>query len=127
MAELECIFPKEEIPNEHSLFQRVHRNLFRNEKLAISLVFKNHGDGMSTDWSKYPTPMDTKERVRIDQKDPDLYGVIKMNVGEVRAIEGQIVEHTPLNENRSHTDVKGDKTPKQTVYFNRIFQWSIKP
>gem|GEM_PF-2942347 len=71
--------------------------------------------------------MDTKERVRIDQKDPDLYGVIKMNVGEVRAIEGQIVEHTPLNENRSHTDVKGDKTPKQTVYFNRIFQWSIKP
>jgi len=40
---------------------------------------------MSTDWSKYSTPEDTKERARINQKDPALYGVSQMDVGNVRA------------------------------------------
>lgn len=50
-----------------------------------------------------------------------------MKVKDVRNIEGQIVEHTPLKENRAHTNVNGEKTEKVKVLFSRIYDWSIKP
>jgi len=119
----------EVIPKKDYLFQRVHKNLIFNGNLSIGLVFKNHGAGMSTDWSKYSTPQKTKKRVKKLEtpKDPANYGVINMNVKKVRDINGQIVEHTPIKDNRAHTDVKGEKTAKVKVLFSRIYEWSIKP
>ncbi|MCX6234785.1 MAG: hypothetical protein NT175_08685 [Bacteroidetes bacterium] len=117
----------EEIPNTDFLYQRVHKNHNINGILALGLVFKNHGAGMSTDWSKYSTPELTKKRAAYYYKNPENYGVINMKVEDVRSIESQVVKHTPINENQSHTDVIGKKSPKEQVLFNRIYSWSIKP
>jgi hypothetical protein len=45
-----------------------------------------------------------------------------MTVDEVRRIPGQVVQHSPLPENRAHTDVIGNKKkdPEVRVKFTRI-------
>lgn len=81
---------------------------------------------MSTDWSKYSTPEETQQRAR----DPELNGVIEMNVGNVREIPPLEVKHTPAPDNRAHTDVcnvptkKSSKT-KVRVKLARISSWII--
>ena len=125
IGDLKC--PKEDIPDNDFLFRHVHKNLIHQGTLARGVVFKNHGDGMSTDWSKYSNVQQTRNRVKLNNKNPTDYGVIKLNVKEVRNIEEQVVEHNPLNENRAHTLVKGDKTEKTRVLFGRIYKWAIEP
>ena len=122
-------WPKEEIPDKDYLFQRVHKNHIVQGTLAVSMVFKNYGEGMSTEWSHYSSAQKTKNRVAklSPPKDPKNYGVINLKVKEVRKISGQTVVHTPLKENRAHTDIKGEKTEKAKVLFSRIYDWSIKP
>jgi len=115
-------YPIEKIPNIDSLFMRIHKNHFQQDEI-ITVAFKNHD--MSTDWSKYSTPSDTQKRVKLNNKDPNNYGVISMNVGKVRNIDGQTVEHKPAPENRAHTEVIGEKITKVRVQFLRIFKWEI--
>jgi hypothetical protein len=114
-------FEIEEIPDKDNLYRRVNKAQFMDGEL-IPQVFSNLGKGMSTDWSKYSTPSETKNR----GNNPD-DGVISLKVKDVRNIENQIVEHTPSKNNKSHTDVKGEKTEKVRVEFSRIFNWEIKP
>jgi hypothetical protein len=58
-------WPIEPVPDADLLFMRVHRNYIQNGKPNVG-VFINHGEGaqegMSTDWSKYSTPEQTKKR-----------------------------------------------------------------
>jgi len=101
-------WPIEDIPDEHFLYMRL---------LAAYVVageiqpgcFRAHGSGssrsISTDWSKYSTPVDTRKRAR--SKPAADYGVLAVVVGPVRAIEGLTVEHAPIPENQAHTDVGG--------------------
>ena len=75
---------------------------------------------MSTDWSKYSTPMNTRDRAR----NPDRNGVISLGVGAVRAIP-QVVGHSPIASNRAHTDVAGEKSTEVRAMLRRIAVWEL--
>jgi hypothetical protein len=80
---------------------------------------------MSTDWEKYATPEETRNRAT---KNSGIYGVVSMVTGEVRKVPNQKVEHTPnYPTNRAHTDVFGDKSsdPEVRVLLRRISVWQI--
>lgn len=97
----------EQIPDADPLYMRAHKNYFRDGELAPG-VFRDHGAGMSTDWSRYATPADTRNRRRV----PADNAVLSLVVGGVREIPGLAVQHTPQLDNDAHTDVFGEKTPE---------------
>lgn len=107
----------EQVPDENLLFMRVHESWRRGESVSPG-AFKNHGDGMSTDWERYATPSQTRARA----KDPGKNAVISMIVGNVRQLPRQRVEHTPDIEhrNRAHTDVLGEKDEEVRIKLRRI-------
>jgi hypothetical protein len=114
---------EEDIPNDNMLYMRVHENHVQNGKL-MPAAFRNHPtpqDGMSTDWNKYSTPQETKNR----GKKPEQNGVVKMLVQDVRNIDELIVRHTPdiPNKNRAHTDVFGPKDEERRTKLRRIYSW----
>jgi hypothetical protein len=118
MADEVSSWASEEIPNDDYLWMRVHKNDLPNGDIAPG-AFKNRPtskDGMSTDWEKYATPQETRNRGRI----PTDNAVIRLRVGEVREIPDQTVVHTPITSNRAHTDVFGDKHPQARVLLTRI-------
>lgn len=87
---------------------RVHRQNVDEDGKPKAGAFTNQPtdqDGMSTDWDMYSVPVRTRERGRV----PSDNAVIKMNVGKVRGLPGQRVQHSPSLSNRAHTDVFGDK------------------
>ncbi|MBA7656342.1 hypothetical protein ES703_64266 [subsurface metagenome] len=112
---------KEEIPNNDFLYYRIHKNWVIDGIIAPG-VFRNRGKGMSTDWSKYSTPVKSRQCARK----PEENGVVRMNVGEVRDIPNQIVEYSPIPHNRFHTDVYGVKDEEVRIKFRRIAKWAIK-
>lgn len=116
------MFEVEEIPDDHSLYMRIHRQ-FIKEGILQPGAFKNHGEGMSTDWSNYSIPSDTQNMAR----NPFDNGVISLNVGETRLIPDQTVIHSPKDDNRAHTDVLGEKGTKIRILFKRISKWEIYP
>jgi hypothetical protein len=108
----------EEIPDTDRLYMRVHQNLLHRDGRPIPGAFIDHGGGMSTDWERYSTPEETRQRARKPQDN----AVISLLAGEVRRIPDQIVRHAPLPENRAHTDVIGEKTAEVRVLFLRLYQ-----
>lgn len=100
---------------------RVHRNSISEGK-PMPGAFRNRGNGMSTDWSRYSTPVESQARAST----PSDNGIISLGVGSVRAI-GQIVDHTPIPTNRAHTDVVGEKTVEVRLKLLREFRWEIGP
>lgn len=108
------------IPDDDDLYMRVHRSFFRGGEL-IPGAFRDHGRGMSTDWAAYSTPEAT--RSRTERSAPEDNAVIALGAGQVRAIPGQSVEHTPdrERENYAHADIVGDKkAPGVRLRFLRI-------
>jgi hypothetical protein len=120
-----CPWPAENIPDADSLFKRVRRTEVADDGWPKLNVFVNRGStdlpdvrpGLSTDWSKYSTPEQTRARSR--RAAPEEYGVIFFIVGDVRELPFQEVEHTPVcrdpeladdPNNRAHTDIFGPKT-----------------
>ena len=93
----------------------VHKTWFKPDGTLATGAFRNRGAGMSTDWSKYATPEETRQRRRV----PGDNAVVQMNVGQVRAVPGQSVTHTPFPENRAHTDVFGEKDEEARVLLRR--------
>lgn len=126
------MWPKEEIPDEAAVFMRVHRNFIQGEELGPN-TFRDHGRGMSVDWSNYSTPLETQGRAR----NPNDNAVISMVVGHIRLIEGLVVEHDPIQENgtdetgkpiqpnRAHSEVLGEKTTERRLKLSRIWKWEI--
>lgn len=113
-------WPVEEIPDEHHLYMRVHRTQLDPDGEPFPHAFKNQPtveDGMSTDWDKYATPVDTQRGAR---KPAEEYAVIRLPVGATRKIPHQTVTHEPLAENRAHTEVFGEK--KLTEVRERFMQ-----
>ena len=108
-------WPSEAIPDGDHLFVRVHRQWLRKNGSVAPGFFKNRPDertgAMSTDWSKYSTPDET----RVRAKKPHDNAVGRLIVVDVRAIPEQMVVHTPIQnhpelpDNRSHTDIQGPK------------------
>ena len=90
------MWPKEEIPNDAAVFMRLPRKLIPNNEVGPN-VFREHGNGMSVDWSKYSTPDETRKRARKSR--PEDYAVIGMITGDIRTIDGLEVQHDPVQEN----------------------------
>jgi hypothetical protein len=57
---------------------------------------------MSTDWSKYSTPLESRSRA----KKPEQNGIVRLNVGNLKQLKLTIV-HAPSKDNRAHSLVKG--------------------
>ena len=100
MANEQLDFPTEDIPDADQVFMRAHRNFLRNGAITPN-VFRAQGEGMSVDWSKYASPDDTRSRARK----PLDNAILALVAGEVRSKTGLGVNHTPLPENRAHSDV----------------------
>lgn len=101
---------------------RVHKMYVADGELQPG-VFRDQGDGMSTNWQKYcPTPVEARAKA----KNPRDNGVIRLTVGPIRAIP-LTVEHTPdvLRSDRSHTDVKGKKTAEARLKLLEIAEWAL--
>ena len=116
----------ENIPDEAVLYERVHQNNLDEQNRPKPGAFRNlptKEDGMSTDWEKYSTPFETRQRAKYPQANI----VIALIARDVRAIDGQEVEHTPVNPseeqpgNRAHTDVFGEKTTEARLKFMQIW------
>ncbi len=66
---------------------------------------------MSVDWQKYcASPGDAQRQGKV----PEDNAILALIVGDVRAIAGLTVVHTPdsLRGNRAHVDVVGPKTER---------------
>lgn len=132
---------EEEIPNEDLLYMRVHKSHIEPDGNIILIAFRNHVDpsdlfkepGMSTDWQEYSTAEECRQRAKDFGKDPNKYEVIQLNVGKVRGIPSQKVEHTPIYEphstppilNRAHTDVLGEKDEEARLTLLQISEQAI--
>ena len=93
---------------------------------VISLIaLRNHNGGMSTNWSHYADAALTKELAALDGKDPGNYGVVVLNVGEVRDIPNQEVDHDPIPRNRAHTNVLGEKDDEARLKLLGLADWAI--
>lgn len=126
------MWPKEEIPDEASVFMRVHKNLIPAGEIGPN-VFRDQGGGMSVDWDKYSTPSQTRDRGRV----PADSAVIRMGVFFIRRIEGLMMEHDPIQENssdengnplkanRAHSQVIGEKNPERRLLLSRICSLEI--
>jgi hypothetical protein len=97
----EIVWPLELIPDADHVFMRAHKGFIRNGELQPG-VFRQHGnDGMSVDWNKYSTAIDTKNRGR----NPENNAVVQLNAGAIRFQVGLDVTHAPLGANRAHAVV----------------------
>lgn len=111
----------EDVPDNDLLFYRVHVSAVRDGEPTPG-AFRDRGDSMSTDWSKYSTPRESQLRART----PEDNGIVQL---EVRAVCGipQIVEHSPdyVSDNRAHTSVIGKKDTEVRFKLLGMYQWAI--
>jgi hypothetical protein len=118
------VWPVEQIPNTDTLYMRVHRSFVTDGDFDMG-VFRDQDGGMSTEWGKYATPTDVRNR----SKNPADNGVIEMIVADIISISGLTVQHSPDQQSgaRGHTDVFGNKkAPGVRLKLKRIAQWSIR-
>lgn len=136
--------PIENFLNEHFLYRGINRIFWMNwsdiNKIEPNLfaIPKPDEDGLSTDWSKYSTPKDTLNRLRI----PDLKvnGIIELNISKLKdSIKINklpiSIKHNPIriaNEiqqiNRAHTLIIGiNKQNKAKIkrHLARIANWAV--
>jgi len=126
---------------------RVHKERVADDGKPEAGVFTNRliegvRHPMSTDWSRYSSPEETRARA-TGHRPPLDYGVIRMNVGDIEDIP-QTVEHDPVfsapadpnnPNNRAHTVVRGAKSkkpderasPKVRLRFRSICSWILDP
>lgn len=112
----------EHIPDSDQLFMRAHRTHFRDDELLPG-VFRDQGPGMSTSWEKYRTC----KQARLSAKKPEDNAIISLGAQSTRGIPLE-VQHTPdvERQDRSHTDVSGEKTPEVRLKLLSIFRWCIR-
>jgi hypothetical protein len=126
----EVNWPSEDIPNHHRLFLRV--NVGHVPSGLHPGIFRENKGSMSTDWEKYSTPEETRQRAPR----PERTGVVGLNVGDIRAIAELSVMHSPVRSpaNRAHTDVFGivqpdpiETTRIRSLLFERCRGWLVEP
>jgi len=108
-------WPVEDIPDADFLYYRIHKLVARDGKPNPG-AFRDRGRGMSTDWSKYASPKETRERA----PKPEDNGIVALHVGKIRSVPLDVT-HSPdkKNNNRAHTDVIGEKTPEVRLKLGR--------
>lgn len=96
------MWPIEEIPDQDTLYYRIHQSYVIKSNLKPS-AFGEIGDGMSTDWAKYSsTPLDARNRAKKTERN----GIISLKAGGLRQLKLTVI-HDPSKDNRSHSLVKG--------------------
>jgi hypothetical protein len=110
-------WPVEDIPDEDSLYYRVHFNDIDSYGHPKPGAFRNNpkdssNSGMSVNWARYATAEQARQNAR---KPVGEYSVVRMAAGKVRDIPNQTVVHEPLPDNRSHSEVFGVKDPEARV------------
>jgi hypothetical protein len=116
----------ESIPDQDRPFMRVHVKTWVRDGEVRPGAFQNRPEGapgMSTDWERYSSAEETRQRARK----PLEQGVIAFRAGAARALPGQVVQHTPQDDNRAHTDVFGEKDEEVRLKFTRIYKWASVP
>jgi hypothetical protein len=95
----------EPIPDEDLLYRRVHVNLFPavNGYGDIPPGAFRDNDGISTDWSRYSTAAECKNRAIEHEKN----AVVQFRACDVRAFKSLSVIHEPEENNRSHSSIRG--------------------
>src|SRR5579871_912154 len=105
------------IPDSASLFRRVHRSLLRGDEVTTGAFQNSKGEsGMSVDWAAYSSAEESRNRA----KNPSDNAIIRLVAGQVRQVPNQSVQHSPIDANRSHTTVEGEKTPRVRLALQRI-------
>ena len=114
----------EVIPDTQRLYMRVHKMFVYQGDFVVG-VFRDQGEGMSTEWEKYSSPEDARSRAKVPREN----GVIEMIAGSVSETPGLRVQHAPDLERRvrGHTEVIGDKKtdPEVRGKLKRISRWLI--
>lgn len=107
-SEVGQVWESEEIPKEDLLYMRVHKTRRRQGIIGPSAFEAKGLDGkpdgnLSTDWCKYSTPEDTRNRAKV----PADNFVVALQVSDVESIGRLVVRHTPdtRSGNRAHTDI----------------------
>ena len=108
---------REEIPDEDSLYRRIHFSRIKSGKIRPSAFDLHEGEvGLSVDWARYCTPEDTLQRARKPREN----AVGTWLCGEVRALPGQVVRHDPQPDNYAHTLIVGEKTAEVRLQLARL-------
>jgi hypothetical protein len=98
------LYQAEHIPDSDLLLRRVHRSFLGSDKSKIPVgAFPRSENGISTDWEKYSTPEETRNRGH----EPQANGVLQIFTRDVRKFENLVVEHTPQPGNRAHSSILG--------------------
>lgn len=128
------MFEIEDIPNEHLIYLRVHRqNIDFSDKSIRPVAFDLKGDdGLSCNWSKYSTPLSTQQQ---SLKNPHNNAVISFKVGIVRAIPFILeVIHNPIQPptpNQAHSLITNMPPRKPSdlgfrAMLMEVFSWEIE-
>ena len=97
----QVVYPVEHIPGQDSLYRRVPRGWLTTAGELHPGVLRVEGDGISADWEKYSSPEESRSRATS----PETTGIIGLLTGDVRSVPGLDVLHSPLPENRAHSNV----------------------
>lgn len=117
-------WPVEMIPDEHCVYLRVPRVQWNGGQIEAGCFREpqqGRKDNTSTDWDRYRSPHIT--RADSPRQPPEAYGVVSLNVGRVREVPEQSVEHDPLDDNRAHCLIIGPKKagePKHRLLLARL-------
>jgi len=120
-------YQKEDIGDIDKLYYRIHKTWIKDDGKIKSGAFIERGNGMSTDWEKYSIPENTRNRATSNSK---LNGVVSFITGNLRKLT-LTVQHTPSEDNRAHTDIKGNPKriqddPEIRLKLTDEFVWEIK-
>jgi len=132
--------PFENFLNEHFLYRGVHKNLWQYwsslDKIQPHFFASKQAEqGLSTDWSKYSTPLDILNNLT----DPILTvnGIVELKIEKLKAsiIQNNFpltIAHNPLPKNRAHTLIHGihkGNVTKIRRKISKITEWApgMKP
>ena len=126
---------KEHIPSNDVLFYRIYKShVDDGEVMPGCFREKGNGEskGMSTDWSRYSTAEQSKERA----KTPSYNGIISFITGDIRGLSltvahDPIENHPSLPNNRAHTNISGIgneriKKTETRLKLTQKYKWEIK-
>lgn len=112
---------QEHIPDEDRVYRRVHRKHMQFGEPVPPMVFRDVE--MSVDWNRYSTPEESRDRARV----PADNGIVSLGVGRVREVLPLEVSHAPLDANRAHSLVIGEKNERVRLQLSRRYRWEMRP
>lgn len=119
------MYEVEDIPDDNKLYYRIHKGYVRDGEITPG-AFREIQDGMSADWEKYSTPMESRQRARKPLEN----AIISFVVYQLRNLTLQVI-HNPARDNRAHSLIKGKEKKIQNdnrvrLGLLNVTQWEIR-